>query len=172
MWERSSIIFIVTMCMSLSASVLASSSDMVCIQPAAAQQSVTLTYNEYNQLSNNLNQLEQNSKLQQQRISQLETLLETASLSTSESTMQLLEAKKALNEAKVQIDDQQMRLQKLNALLATQSAQLSKANTSLQIAEQSLNELQKELRERKKAEKRNKALLLVATAAALYLTTK
>lgn len=172
MWERSSIIFIVTMCMSLSASVLASSSDTVCIQPAAAQQSVTLTYNEYNQLSNNLNQLEQNSKLQQQRISQLETLLETASLSTSESTMQLLEAKKALNEAKVQIDDQQMRLQKLNALLATQSAQLSKANTSLQIAEQSLNELQKELRERKKAEKRNKALLLVATAAALYLTTK
>ena len=137
-----------------------------------SQPAVTLTYNEYNQLSNNLNQLEQNSKIQQQRINQLETLLQTASLSTNESTQALIEARQQLNEAKAQTAEQAQQLQKLNQLLETQTQQLNKAQTSLAIANESLTQLERDLRRERAATNRNRTIAIIAGAAALYFATR
>ena len=130
-----------------------------------SQPAVTLTYNEYNQLSNNLNQLEQNSKLQQQRINQLETLLQTASLSTNESQT-------ALIKAQMQTAEQAQQLQKLNQLLETQTQQLNKAQTSLAIANESLTQQKNEIKKAKIQQRNSKLLNILLGGTVVYLVAK
>lgn len=136
------------------------------------QRSVELTYEEYSQVSNNLNQLQNNSTKQLERINQLETLLQTASLSTTESNRALIEARQQLSKAKQQTQEQAQQLAKLNESLQMQSQQLQKANASLATANESLSELRNELKSRQRAEKRNKILLAIAATTAVYLATK
>ena len=126
---------------------------------------VMLTSSEYNESMNNLNKLETESIAQQERTMKLEALLQTALLSTSESN-------KALIEAKAQTQEQANQLQKLNDLLMNQSKDLAKANESLVIANQYSNELERELKKERKKDKRNKMLLVVAGATAIYFAAK
>lgn len=136
------------------------------------QQSVTLSYNEYNQLRNNLSTLAQNSQMQKERIVQLEMLLKTASSSTTESAEALIEARKQLTEAKMQINEQATQLQTLNSLLEMQQQQITKANVSLEIANQSLKQLEQEIKDKQAQERKNKVLLMLATASAIYFAMK
>lgn len=133
---------------------------------------VILSYSEYNQLNDNLLTLAQNSTKQRERINQLETLLQTASLSTSESTQALTEARQELAIAKQQTEKQAQQLQTLNSLLETQAQQLNRANASLAIAQQSLTELTNELKKQQAAEKQSKVWAILATVTALYFAAR
>ena len=137
-----------------------------------SQPAVTLTYSEYRQLNDNLQTLAQNSTKQRERINQLETLLQTASLSTTESTQALIEARQQLNEAKAQTSEQAQKLQTLNSLLETQSEQLTKTQESLQTANESLKTLESDLKKERAVEKKNKSLAIVAAVAAVYFAAK
>lgn len=174
MWKRLRItfVFILFVLFSLLVSSCFLSSASAATLPDGNQPSVTLTYQEYKQLSDNLTMLQSNSAKQLERIVQLETLLNEASNSTSQSNTALIEAQNQLKTAKQQISEQQLKLQKLNALLQTQSEQLSRANASLEIANQSLRELESELKKKQADDRRNKVLAIVASATAVYLATK
>ena len=68
--------------------------------------------------------------------------------------------------------EQAQQLQTLNSLLEAQAQQLTKTQNSLQIANESLKTLESDLKKERATEKRNKALLLVATTAAVYFAAK
>ena len=173
MWRRLRIICAFILFVALSLLVSSCVLSVSAATPLVSEpQSVTLSYSEYNQLSNNLNQLEQNSKLQQQRINQLETLLQTASGSTMQSTQALTEARQELAIAKQQTEKQAQQLQTLNSLLETQAQQLNRANASLAIANESLTQLERDLRRERAATNRNRTIAIIAGAAALYFTTR
>ena len=126
---------------------------------------VILSYSEYNQLSDNLTKLRNNSQTQQQRISQLETLLQTSSTATDESATSLVKAQK-------QTAEQAQQLQKLNTLLKMQNEQLTKTQLSLQTANASLQQLEQEIKQRKNESDRNRTIAIIAGAAALYFATR
>lgn len=138
----------------------------------ATQQSVTLTFEEYSQLSRNLMALQNNSTKQLERITQLETLLNEASNSTNQSDTALTVAQMQLQRAKQQTQEQAQQLQKLNELLQLQSQQLQKANASLVIANQSLKELSDELKKRQAQDKKNKIMIAAITAVAVYCASR
>lgn len=140
--------------------------------PAETQQSVTLTFEEYNQLSMNLTTLQKNSTKQLERITQLETLLNEASNSTNQSDTALTVAQMQLQRAKQQTQEQAQQLQKLNESLQLQSQQLQKANASLVIANQSLKELSQEIKKQQLKQRKSNALVAVLGLTTLYFANK
>lgn len=142
------------------------------ISVADGQQSVLLTFEEYNKLSRNLTMLQSNSTKQLERINQLESLLQVAELSTDESNRALIEARQQLNEAREQTQEQARQLRRLNERLERQNERLSKTQASLQTANQSLKELSDELKKRQTQDKKNKIIIAAITVVAVYCASK
>lgn len=167
MWKRLLIIcaFILFVALSLLVSSCFLSASYASSPAASQSEGVTLTLDEYNQLSDNLTKLRNNSQTQQQRISQLETLLQTSSTATDESATSLVKAQK-------QTAEQAQQLQKLNTLLKMQNEQLTKTQLSLQTANASLQQLEQELKQRKNESDRNRTIAIVASVAALYFAAR
>lgn len=174
MWKRLRIICAFIPFVVLSSLVLSCflSSASAATTPAATDQSVTLTYSEYRQLNDNLLTLAQNSTEQRERINQLEILLQTASLSTSESKQALIEARQRLNEARAQTAEQAHQLQTLNTLLTEQNKQIEQTQISLVKANESLKTLETELKDKQQEARKNKVWAIVATSVAVYLISK
>ncbi|WP_276789957.1 hypothetical protein [Veillonella magna] len=171
MWKRLSVTLIGALLV-LSVLLLSSCYVSAATLPAENQESVTLTFEEYSQLSRNLMTLQNNSTKQLERITQLETLLNEASNSTNQSDTALTVAQMQLQRAKQQTQEQAQQLQKLNESLQMQSEQLQKANTSLVIANQSLKELSDELKKRQAQDKKNKIMIAAITVAAVYCASR
>lgn len=174
MWKRLRItfVFILFVLLALLVSSCFLSLASAATVPDGSQQHVTLSWSEYKQLSVNLNQLQTNSTKQLQRIEQLETLLQTASLSTTESNRALIEARQQLVEAKQQTSEQAQQLMQLNSLLEKQREQLSKTQTSLQIANASLSELSQEIKEQQSKQRKSNALIAVLSLTTLYFASR
>lgn len=145
MWKRTSVILSLAL---LSFSACYASSPTGPVDPP---QTVTLNWSEYQTLNSNLITLQQNSTEQQNRITQLETLLQTASASTTK---------------------QKEQLQTLNTLLTEQNKQIEQTQISLTKANESLKTLETELKDKQQEARKNKVWAIVATGVAVYLVAK
>lgn len=142
---------------------------LLCLLPlgysCGQEPTVTLTQDQYRTLQGNLTTLEGTIDNQLNTINELETQLQIAKLSTSESNQQLLTASTLITEQRKQLDE-------AKNLLSQQEQTLQTQKNSLEKAEIYLNQQQEIIKKAHRSQQRAKLINVLLGATVVYLAAK
>lgn len=142
---------------------------LLCLLPLGysygQEPAVTLTQDQYRTLQGNLTTLEDTIDNQLNTINELETQLQIAKLSTSDSNKQLIEASTLITEQRKQLDE-------AKNLLSQQEQTLQTQKNSLEKAEIYLNQQQEIIKKAHRSQQRSKLINILLGATVVYLAAK